>query len=191
MDARIERTRRSLQLALLELAQQHPLDDITIASIVARAGVNRSSFYQHYSDKETLLADALDVVESEAGARVPAFDGPLPVDPPVDLVAYLQHFETNAALYRLVLCEGGSSVAAGRIRTRLESAASAGVAASGSTAFQGLPLDVVGAGIAGSALGVIVSWLAREPRPPVEVAAEWVWRVLIGPGRPGERELAS
>ncbi|MGO4103400.1 TetR/AcrR family transcriptional regulator [Leifsonia sp. YAF41] len=189
MDVRVERTRRSLQQALLALAQEHPPGDITIAGIVERAGVNRSSFYQHYSDKETLLADALDMVESEAGAMVPVFDGPLPEHPPADLVAYLQHFETNAALYRLVLCEGGSSVAAGRIRARLESAASAGVAASGSRAFDGLPPDVVGAGIAGSALGVIAVWLDREPRPPVETAADWVWRVLIGPGLPGVREV--
>ncbi|GAA3888169.1 hypothetical protein GCM10022381_32610 [Leifsonia kafniensis] len=189
MDVRVERTRRSLQQALLALAHEHPLDDITIARIVEHAGVNRSSFYQHYSDKDTLLADALDVIESEAGARVPAFDGPLPERPPADLVEYLQHFETNAALYRLVLCEGGSSVAAGRIRARLQSAASAGVVASGSTAFDGIPLDVVGAGIAGSSLGVIEYWLSREPRPPVETAADWVWRVLVGPGRPGERAL--
>lgn len=183
MDVRVERTRRSLQQALLALAREQPLDDITVGNIVERAGVNRSSFYQHYSDKDTLLADALDAAEIEAGARVPEFDGPLPAHPPLDLVAYLQHFETNAELYRLVLGERGSSVAAGRIRSRLQIAASEGVAASGSHAFDGVPMEIVGAGIAGSALAVIEAWLAREPRPPVETAAEWVWRVLIGPGQ--------
>ena len=44
-------------------------------------------------------------------------------------------------------------------------------------------MEIVGAGIAGSALAVIEAWLAREPRPSVETAAEWVWRVLIGPGQ--------
>ncbi|PPL19930.1 MULTISPECIES: TetR/AcrR family transcriptional regulator [Microterricola] len=182
MDIRVERTRTSLQQALLALAQERPLDDITIASIVERAGVNRSSFYQHYSDKDTLLADALDAAEADAGASVPTLDGPLPLEPPSDLVAYLRHFETNAALYRLVLGQRGSSVAAARLRSRLEIAARDGVVASGSTAFDGLPLDVVGAGIAGSAIAVIETWLAREPRPSVETAAGWVWRVLIGPG---------
>ena len=43
-------------------------------------------------------------------------------------------------------------------------------------------LDVVSAGIAGSALGVIEAWLARDPRPRVETAADWVWRVLVGVG---------
>ncbi|AMB59477.1 TetR/AcrR family transcriptional regulator [Microterricola viridarii] len=182
MDIRVERTRRSLQQALLALAQERTLDDITIGAIVERAGVNRSSFYQHYSDKDTLLADALDAAETDAGARVPELDGPLPLEAPDDLVAYLRHFETNAALYKRVLGERGSSVAASRIRARLETAAREGVVASGSHAFDGLPLDVVGAGIAGSAIAVIETWLAREPLPPVETAAGWVWRVLIGPG---------
>lgn len=191
MDVRVERTRKSLQEALLALAREQGLDDITIGNIVERAGVNRSSFYQHYSDKETLLADALDAAEAHAGTQVPVLNGPLPVHPPADLVAYLQHFETNAELYRLVLGERGSSVAANRIRSRLQTAASDGVRASGSHAFDGVPPDVVGAGIAGSALAVIESWLARDPRPPVETAAEWVWRVLIGPGRPDPSNTAT
>ncbi|MEZ5190283.1 MAG: helix-turn-helix domain-containing protein [Schumannella sp.] len=60
MDPRIARTRRSLQEALLELARERELDDISVGDVAERAGVNRSSFYQHYADKETLLADALD-----------------------------------------------------------------------------------------------------------------------------------
>ncbi|MET1020260.1 MAG: TetR/AcrR family transcriptional regulator, partial [Microterricola sp.] len=91
MDTRVERTRSSLQQALLELARENSLDDITIGDIAIRAGVNRSSFYQHYSDKETLLADALDAAELEAGARVPTFNGALPVHAPADFVAYLAH----------------------------------------------------------------------------------------------------
>ena len=183
MDSRVARTRTSLQQALLDLALERPLDDITIGSITERAGVNRSSFYQHYSDKETLLADALDAIEVAAGARVPEFTGPLPALAPADLVSYLQHYETHVVLYRRVLLEGGSSVAAGRIRSRLERSAREGTLASGSTAFEGIPIEVIGAGIAGSALAVIENWLARDPLPPVEVAASWVWRVLIGPGQ--------
>ena len=183
MDTRVERTRRSLQQALLELARESALDDITIGDIALRAGVNRSSFYQHYSDKETLLADALDAAELEAGAPIPAFNGALPFHAPADFVAYLAHFETNAELYRIVLGERGSSVASARLRARFASVASAGVLSSGSRAFDGVPLDVVGAGIAGSVLAVIEAWLSSDPRPSVETAAEWMWRVLVGPGQ--------
>ena len=65
MDPRIARTRQSLQAALFELARERGLDEITVADIAERAGVNRSSFYQHYSDKDTLLADAIDAVATD------------------------------------------------------------------------------------------------------------------------------
>ncbi|MEZ5190282.1 MAG: hypothetical protein R2717_04960 [Schumannella sp.] len=35
--------------------------------------------------------------------------------------------------------------------------------------------------MAGSVLGVLGVWLKREPRPDAEVAARWMWRVLLGP----------
>ena len=47
MDPRIARTRGSLQEALLELARERELDDISVGDVAERAGVNRSSFYQH------------------------------------------------------------------------------------------------------------------------------------------------
>ena len=181
MDVRVERTRRALQEALFELARERPLDEVPVAEIAARAGVNRSTFYQHYSDKETLLADALDATAEAAGAALPEFIEPLS-DPPQALVAFLQHFEENADLYRRVLGSPGSAVVAARLRRWIETIVGVGVVKSGTRAFDGLPLDVVSAGIAGSVLGVIEAWLARDPSPPAATAADWVWRVLRGPG---------
>jgi AcrR family transcriptional regulator len=181
MDARIERTRRALQEALFALAREFPLEDLTIADIVARAGVNRSSFYQHYADKETLLADALDAAAIRAGTALPDLQVPID-DPPQALTDYLRHLDENAEVYRRVLGPTGSAVVIARLRSRIEEIVRDGVASSGTRAFDGLPLDVVGAGIAGSALGVIEAWLARDPRPSVETASEWIWRLLVGPG---------
>ncbi|WP_234660931.1 TetR/AcrR family transcriptional regulator [Agromyces marinus] len=181
MDVRVERTRRALQEALFALAREHPLEEVTVAEIVTRAGVNRSSFYQHYSDKETLLADALDAAAGLAGADLPEVAEPL-AGPPQALFDYLSHLDENAEVYRRVLGPHGSAVVMARLRGRLEAIVQEGITRSGTPAFEGLPLDVVSAGIAGSALGVIEAWLAREPRPSVAVAADWVWRVLLGPG---------
>ncbi|MBT2499276.1 TetR/AcrR family transcriptional regulator [Agromyces sp. ISL-38] len=183
MDVRIERTRRALQEALFALARERPLEELTIADIVTRAGVNRSSFYQHYSDKETLLADALDAAVEQAGAalaELPELAEP-PAGPPPSMFDYLTHLDDNAEVYRRVLGPQGSVVVMARLRDRLESIVRDGIARSGVRAFEGLPLDVVGAGIAGSALGVIEVWLARDPRPPVATASEWLWRMILGP----------
>jgi AcrR family transcriptional regulator len=181
MDVRVERTRRALQEALFELARERSLDELTIADIAARAGVNRSTFYQHYSDKETLLADALDATAEATGAALPELVE-APLEPPQALFAFLEHIEANAALYRRVFGSPGSAVVTARLRGRIELIVGDAVVRSGTRAFEGLPLDVVAAGIAGSALGVIEAWLARDERPPAATAADWVWRVLIGPG---------
>jgi AcrR family transcriptional regulator len=181
VDVRVERTRRALQAALFELARERPLDEVTIADIATRAGVNRSTFYQHYSDKETLLADALDATAEAAGAALPEIVEP-PFEAPQALFAFLEHFEANADLYRRVLGSPGSAVVTARLRRRIELIVGDALVRSGTRAFEGLPLDVVAAGIAGSALGVIEAWLARDPRPPAATAGDWVWRVLIGPG---------
>ncbi|WP_353828170.1 TetR/AcrR family transcriptional regulator [Agromyces sp. SYSU T0242] len=181
MDVRVERTRRALQEALFALARERPLEAVTIADLVARAGVNRSSFYQHYSDKETLLADALDAAAERAGANLPELDAPLD-EPPRALYDYLAHFDENAEIYRRVLGPQGSAVVVSRLRAGIEAVVVDGLARSGTRVSDDLPIDVLAAGIAGSALGVIQSWLARDPRPSVETAADWLWRVLLGPG---------
>ncbi|UOE43486.1 TetR/AcrR family transcriptional regulator [Agromyces larvae] len=183
MDPRIARTRRSLQRALLDLARERPLDEITIADIAERAAVNRSSFYQHYPDKDTLLADALDTAVEEAGATLPEGVGRLDA-PPDALVAYLRHYDENADLYRRVLGPQGSAVVRARLQGRIQQIALESIRSSGADVFETLPLDVVAAGVTGSVLGVIEAWLERDPRPPVEVAVDWVWRMLLGPGAP-------
>lgn len=180
VDPRIARTRRSLQQSLLELARDHPLDDITVGDITDRAEVNRSSFYQHYSDKETLLADALDAAIEATGAQLPDTIEPWGRAPQA-LYDYLTHIDANAAVYRHALGDRGSAVVMARLRTRIEEIVTDAVGRATENVFEGVPIDIVAAGIAGSALGVIEAWLDREPRPPVDTAVEWLWRVLLGP----------
>ena len=187
MDPRIARTRRSLQEALFELARERGLDEISVADIAERAGVNRSSFYQHYSDKDTLLADAIDAVVEEAGTAIPAV-GEITAEPPAILVEYLRHVEENAAVYARVFDRPGSPVVVARLRERIQRIVIDAVATSHADAFGDIPSDVLAAGLSGSVLGVLEAWLTRDPRPPVETAVQWLWAVLLGPvaTRPAE-----
>jgi AcrR family transcriptional regulator len=185
VDPRIARTRRSLQEALFDLARERELDEITVADIADRAGVNRSTFYQHYSDKDTLLADAIDAVVEQASAEIPTLDE-VTLDPPPILVDYLRHVEENAAVYTRVFGEHGSPVAVARLRERIQSIVIDAVATSHAETFTDVPSDVLAAGLSGSVLGVLEVWLARDPRPPVETAVTWLWTVLLGP-TPAER----
>ncbi|MCC6612494.1 MAG: TetR/AcrR family transcriptional regulator C-terminal domain-containing protein [Anaerolineae bacterium] len=54
-DRRSQRTRQLLGSALVELMLEQRFDTITVQDILERANVGRSTFYEHYTDKEDLL----------------------------------------------------------------------------------------------------------------------------------------
>lgn len=49
MDKRIKRTRLAVFNAVLDLATEKELDKITVVELCDRAGINKSTFYLHYS----------------------------------------------------------------------------------------------------------------------------------------------
>lgn len=95
-DARVVRTRATLKQALMQLLQQMDWRDITIIGICRRAGVARSSFYEHFATK----ADLLDAVFADrmTGIRLSARMGePLAtLDWLVDHVAEAPEFFQHA-----------------------------------------------------------------------------------------------
>lgn len=54
-DPRIRRTRRLLQEALKTLMQTKSFEEISVQDITEAATVNRATFYDHYTDKYSLL----------------------------------------------------------------------------------------------------------------------------------------
>lgn len=186
MDVRVERTRRRLQEALFSLARERGFDNVAVSDIAERAGVNRSTFYQHYADKETVLADALDRAAGEAGARL---DAPLLLTegPPEPLVAFLEHIDEYADMYRLVFSGTGSGVVLARLRRRVRDALDAELVAAQQVAPMAAPADIVAAGVAGSIVGVIGAWLETDDRPSARVAAWWIWGIAVSPPEDGLR----
>ena len=58
-DARIVRTRASLRAAIIELASQKPVTEITVSELAAEADINRVTFYKHYASPAEALREAL------------------------------------------------------------------------------------------------------------------------------------
>jgi AcrR family transcriptional regulator len=66
-DRRILRTRERLGDALITLMHERDFGEITVQHVLDRAGVGRSTFYTHYSDKDDLfLSDIEDFLEDVA-----------------------------------------------------------------------------------------------------------------------------
>jgi AcrR family transcriptional regulator len=176
---------------LLSLAQEEGLDAVTVSTITDRAGVNRSTFYQHYDDKDTLLADAL---EAAMAGVADTFSGEVDeAGIPVEIHNYLALVRDHAELYRDVLGDHGSAVVTARLRRRLDAIVVGSITAAPENPYTDVPLDVVSAGLSGAALGVVSAWLRRDPLPPVDDAARWLWAVVTGAGgtvAPGAAKLS-
>lgn len=181
MNIRAEHTRSLLQSALLGLAEHRQLEEVTVREIVEAAGVNRSSFYQHYDDKYTLLADALEATIDEiVPGSVPAEDIPAGTIPP-QLWRYLEHVADQVGVYRQVLGEHGSTVVAARLAGRIARVLEEVIAEKTSDLPADLPARVLAASAVGSLIGVLSVWVSEDPPQPVEVAARWIEAALITP----------
>ncbi|OBF35804.1 TetR family transcriptional regulator [Mycobacterium sp. ACS1612] len=70
VDPRAERVRTLLRDAAFALAHERPVDALTVGDIVARAGVSRQVFYQHFTDRDDAVANAFTVAFSAATADI-------------------------------------------------------------------------------------------------------------------------
>jgi AcrR family transcriptional regulator len=59
-DARAERSREALLTAFSSLVHQNPYSTLTIRQIVRKSGVARSTFYEHFRNKDHVLVTAME-----------------------------------------------------------------------------------------------------------------------------------
>ena len=72
-DARVRYTKMMIRNSLLELLRTKPIAKITVTEICEMAGINRATFYAHYSDPSDLLhALESEIIEDVAQHPSPA-----------------------------------------------------------------------------------------------------------------------
>lgn len=69
-DPRAERVRGLLREAAFGLAHERPVDEVTVADLVGRAGVSRQVFYQHFADRDDAVATAIATAFADAAAGI-------------------------------------------------------------------------------------------------------------------------
>jgi AcrR family transcriptional regulator len=57
MDRRIQKTKKQLSQALIQLILEKGYENVTVQDILDKAEVGRSTFYAHYENKDLLLVD--------------------------------------------------------------------------------------------------------------------------------------
>jgi len=134
-DRRVQRTRRALRNALLELVKEKKYDDISVEEITQHANLGRATFYLHYKDKEDLLVDEFNEIVNERARTIsdipfsdwlPALDPENAAEnkPAIPLLMAFQHVNNHADLYRILLKSEKSDRTLERIRKIISQAIS-------------------------------------------------------------------
>ena len=100
-DRRSVRTQGLLGEALITLLREKRYDDITIQDILNRANVGRSTFYEHYWDKEDLLTSEIERVIDILDQRLATPQQPTSVFIPS--LALFQHVREQQHLFQALL----------------------------------------------------------------------------------------
>lgn len=70
LNRRILMTQKLLKESLIEIMKRKPLNSITIVEVCERAGINRSTFYHHYSSTYDLYMDLIEDIKGEFALMV-------------------------------------------------------------------------------------------------------------------------
>jgi AcrR family transcriptional regulator len=117
-DRRIQRTRKMLQDALLELILEKGYEAVTVQDVIDRANVGRSTFYAHFQDKEALFLSEFETLRT-------LFEGHLLNQPTTDTspwslsLVIFKHAQDNLQLYTALAGKQGGSLALTHLQTYL------------------------------------------------------------------------
>jgi AcrR family transcriptional regulator len=117
----IESQRVRLIEALTDLAANNGLETVTIAEIVARAGVSKPTFYDHFENKDACFIAVLEAAMIEMSTRLlGSFDVETPRLERASRVlgAFLDFVVDDEDMVRIILIEAESAGPLARKRTR-------------------------------------------------------------------------
>ena len=176
-DARVVRTRDALRQAMVDLAEENPLDALTVRAIAARAGVGYATFFRHYADKEELLADVADVLTRDFLEQVrPLLRERDRLGAARSLCAFV---EEHLAIHKALIAGGsGETVRAGMLRQTLETVGRARARAN----LGDGPLDeLMLFHLVSSILNLLAWWLNNRDRVDAETMAQIIDRAVLTP----------
>jgi AcrR family transcriptional regulator len=176
-DPRAERVRAKLRDAAFALANEGPVDRLTVGDIVDRAGVSRQVFYRHFHDRDDAVAYALTVAFASAA-------GDIVGDPGARIVALFDFAAEHRAMYRNVVPSAVTLRVVAAFRAELTPACDQIAAEAVVTDIAGLTTESVSRFLVGGFIEVLRSWMedgdATDLRGRLMAALDTV-RALLGP----------
>src|ERR1700722_7186317 len=161
-DRRIQRTRKALLEAFTALFLERRYDHIKVADIIERADVGRSTFYEHFADKEAILAESIrrpfGLLATSADVAGKAHD----------VRRVLERLWQNQRQAQLVFAGAARRPVARILATLIEERL---LARAGSRSTK-VPLRLVAVALAEAQLGAITAWLTGQATCTAPMLAE-------------------
>ena len=119
-DRRVQRTNKLIRQAFLSLLAECPFEDITVSALAERAGINRKTFYLHYTSTRELY----DEIRREEGVRIAKLScwKKIAEAKPVPYEIFLemnQLIESDRELYRALLSPASGTATLQKIKEKI------------------------------------------------------------------------
>ena len=171
LDRRVQRTRRALSKALIELVLEMGYDAVRVQDIAERANLRAATLYLHYRNKEDLLLNTLETMFDDLVETLQALQR--------DDIGETIHQEFKAVrdLYRVVMGGQGSTAIRTRIRDYIAAQSSHRISrrleqlGAAENDFP-LSVDFVATYVGGSLLALITQWLEDDRGYSAEMMGE-------------------
>lgn len=168
LDRRSSRTRNAVQEAFLRLLFNGRYDRIRTADLIAEAGIGKSTFYEHFRNKDDVLVAVIDPL------FIPLAEAAVGRGSRVQLRAMLDHVWEQRALAR-ILFEGAPRV---RLQRKLSQMIEARLIGQPPGA---VPPALTAHAAAASQLTVLKIWLVGEVSCPSQNLADHLMYSTCGP----------
>lgn len=152
---------------------------LSVAAVCRRSGLNRTTFYLHYTDVSDLAADVartlvqdISVPWGDVTATDPAAFAEMSIS---FLATYLEHVNEQRAFYEWLLGPGGSWTAVQAVLDEYAETISRGLEGTAAAEAQRAWTSSL---LAGALFGVVVRWVAVQPDADPHRVAQWLWGEL-------------
>jgi AcrR family transcriptional regulator len=168
-DLRVDKTRSALLVAFRELVLAEHYEDISVADIADRAGVSRSTLYEHFAGKDGILAAS---IAGPFSILVDTLKSGYDVS---RLIGLLEHFWGNRRLARAIFL-GPIRRKTVPVLVRLieKQMIAAGLSRRGALI---LPMRLAAVQLAEILLAPVIAWLLGESRCTATVLATSLHRI--------------
>lgn len=170
-------TRQNLIDAFWEIYCGKRIEKITVREITAKAGYNRGTFYEYFTDvydvldqiEQSLLPDLEDIPPMHLEAN----EAPLPID------SFIKLYSSSSKYYTVLLGDSGDPAFAGKIKNGIKAKLMEQLAVKD---IDKLELDYSLELILSAMIGILTYWFRNGENIPKEKVVALMYQLMSGDG---------